>query len=129
MLHFSTETKTDPVSLTLSDPLQLFDQRQLLPLREVCLLSPLTSKLPGPLHNTARSVPSGPVDGASTNTLSGGNMVLSFFAAPLQMSSCNFEICVWVFFKLSMKNNMKTDERAELKRELMLGQTGWFVDC
>ena len=35
-----------PVSLTLSDPLQLFDQRRLLPLREVCLFvdpsSPLT---------------------------------------------------------------------------------------
>lgn len=87
VLNVSTETKADPVTLTLSDPLQLSDQRQLLPVKEVCLLSPLTSKLPGPLHNTARSVPSGPVDGASINMLSGGNMVPSFFAAPLQMPS------------------------------------------
>lgn len=37
------------------------------------------SKLPGPLHNTARSVPSGPVAGASTNTVSHHLSVLHYW--------------------------------------------------
>lgn len=80
------------MSLTVSDPLQLVDQRRLLPLREVYLgpvessdLAALftASKLPGPLQNTARSVPSGPVAGASTNTLSERNMGPSSFSTAL----------------------------------------------
>lgn len=88
------------MSLTVSDPLQLFDHYRLLPLREV-YLGPVefsdpaglftACELPEPLHNTARSVPSGPVAGASTNTQTQHGTDIFQDST----SSCNFKnLCV-----------------------------------
>lgn len=120
VLNVSTATKTHSVSLTVSDPLQLFDQRRLLPLREV-YLGPVESSDPRcPVYSLRASRTSSkhskerakwPCSRSQhKHTVRGEHGTIIFRCST---SSCNFKICVWVLWEFSLNNKLNVGQKGQ----------------